>query len=279
MAYFIGTILPYITVAIFLGGLTWHLWRWTAARIPHFIALSPFPKSWAGSVGFIVWQILLFWNILKFDRRLWIGAWPMHVAIGAILGGHILGIYTLGLQFHMIFPYAISEALSESLSDLLGKTIGVIFVAAAAYLLYRRFAYDRVAAISAPSDYLHLLLLLIIGGIGVYMRFVPGASLHYDEARHFLAGLFLFRPEPLPDNVFFLLHFLFVQILMIIFPFSKLMHPFGMLWNRWVVNRPYEEPAMGIPGAQIVAPAGVIYEDSGRTIRVEHWPRFPVKGV
>lgn len=268
MTYFIGQVLPYIVVAVFLGGITWRVWRWMIPRIVHNIALSPFPNGWPQAIGFIVWQILLFWNILKFDWRLWIGAWPMHVAVGAILGGHLLGIYTLGTQFHIIFPYAISEALSESLSNFLGTTMGIVFVVALLYLLYRRVAIPRVAAVSAPSDYLHLLLLLAIGGVGVYMRLVPEAALHYAEAKHFLAGLFLFRPEPLPDNPFFFTHFLLVQILMLVFPFSKLMHPLGMLWERWIVNRPFKEPAMGLPGAQLRPPAGVVGEDSGRTLVV-----------
>ncbi|MEW6572274.1 MAG: respiratory nitrate reductase subunit gamma [Bacillota bacterium] len=251
MYFFVGKILPYITVAILLGGITWRIWRWTIGRIKFNITIPPFPSSWTAAVAWILWQIVSFWNILKFDRPLWVGAWPMHVALASIAGGHVLGVYTLGMQFHLLLPWLVSEHASEAASNALGTTFGIIFFVSLLYLLYRRFAVEKVRAISATSDYLHLVLLLAIVGIGDYMRLVHTASLHYDEARHFMAGLFTFNPQPLPDNFFFFLHFLLVQIMLIVFPFSKLMHPFGILWNRWIINRPYQQPPMGLPGTKI----------------------------
>ncbi|MDI6630825.1 MAG: respiratory nitrate reductase subunit gamma [Bacillota bacterium] len=251
MRLFVGQILPYITVAILLGGITWRIWRWMIGRIVFNITLAPYPSSWLAAAGWILWQIATFWNIFKFDRSLWVGAWPMHVALAAIGGGHVLGVYTLGMQFHLLLPWLVTEHQSEAASNALGTTFGIIFFVALLYLLYRRFAIEKVRAISATSDYLHLVLLLLIVGIGDYMRLVHSASLHYDEARVFMAGLFTFNPQPLPENWYFFFHFLLVQIMLIIFPFSKLMHPFGILWNRWIYNRPYERPPVGLPGIKL----------------------------
>ncbi|MBU4534155.1 MAG: respiratory nitrate reductase subunit gamma [Eubacteriales bacterium] len=251
MEQFVGQIMPYFTVAIFLGGVTWRLWRWMIPRIMHNITLSPFPGTWTAAVTWWVWQIAIFWNILKFDRALWIGAFPFHAALIAIIAGHAMGIYTLGLQFHMIAPLLVSADLSVWLSDLLGTTMGLVFLVAVLYLLYRRFTVEKVRAISSTSDFLHLFLLLTIAGLGNYMRLVPDAHTTYLEARTFMAGLFTFNPVALPQNAFFMWHFFFVQCLMIIFPFSKLMHVFGFFWMRWMVNRPFKEWAPGMPGAKV----------------------------
>lgn len=255
MKFFIGQVMPYITVTIFLLGLLWRAWRWTGALRIHNITLSPFARNWADTIGIILAQILFFWNPWKFDRPLWVGAWPMHVALAGVLGGHVLGIYFLGTQFIYI---GLSVAASKQASVLLGQLIGVVFLVALLYLLYRRIAIEKVRAVSAPSDYLHLLLMLAIVVVGDLMRFLPSAELEYEEARHFLAGLFTFHPVPIPDNWYFIIHFLLVQILMIVFPFSKLVHPLGMLWERWIVNRPYQDTPLGLPGVRLTlsGPAG-----------------------
>ncbi|RDV84556.1 respiratory nitrate reductase subunit gamma [Ammonifex thiophilus] len=251
MKYFLVQILPYFTVALFLGGIVWRIWRWMIARIVHNITLSPFPSNWVAAILWILWQMVFFWNVLKFDPWLWVGAWPMHVALFSILGGHVLGIYTLGTQFHLLFPWLITEAQSEHASEFLGTFFGIIFFVALVYLLVRRLTLTRMKVLSSTSDYLHLLLLLAISGVGNYMRLVEGAGVTYAEARTFLAGLFTFNPQPFPDNWFFFTHFLLVQLLMIVFPFSKLMHSFGIMWERWIVNRPYKEAPLGLPGVKL----------------------------
>ncbi|MBO8127899.1 MAG: respiratory nitrate reductase subunit gamma [Peptococcaceae bacterium] len=251
MDQFVGQILPYITVAIFLGGITWRIWRWMIPRIVHNITLAPFPSSWFTAIVLMLWQALSFWNLLKFDRPLWVGAWPMHIALLNIVGGHVVGFYTLGLQFHIIAPLIITEHMSEVASDFLGTFFGLVFLAALLYLLYRRFAVEKVKAVSSASDYLHLVLLIAIAALGNYMRLVPEVHMTYAEVREFLAGLFLFSPEPLPENVLFVWKFFLVQVLMIVFPFSKLMHAFGFFWERWIVNRPYKEAPLGLPNAKL----------------------------
>ncbi|MGC7846587.1 respiratory nitrate reductase subunit gamma [Desulforudis sp. 1088] len=251
MEVFVGQILPYITVAIFLGGITWRIWRWMIPRIVHNITLSPFPSNWVEAVMHPVVQLLTMWNVLKFDRGLWIGAFLLHFSLINILGGHVTGFYWVGEHFHVWAPNLVTLHQSELASDFLGTVFGWLLFAAILILLYRRFAVEKVKLVSATSDYLHLFLLLTIVSIGNWMRNVPDFSVPYQVARDVLAGLFTFNPVPLPDNPFFLYHFLFVQILMIIFPFSKLMHTFGMFWERWIVNRPYREAPRGLPGAQI----------------------------
>ncbi len=265
MEYFVGYILPYISLTIFVLGCAFHLWRWTASNLRHYASLAPFPTSWAGTVGFIGWQIVSFWNVFKFDRVLWFGAWPMHLALAMIAGGHLLGIYTLGTQFTYL---GVTAEQSVAASEFLGAFFGWVVFAGLIYLLIRRVIFPHVRAISAPSDYLHLILLITITGIGNYMRLVPAVQCTYEEARLFIGGLITFNWAPLPESAFFFWHFLAVQVLMIVFPFSKLMHSFGMLWERWIINRPFKEWPIGMPGTQKPLSRDYSGQDSGRRLVV-----------
>jgi nitrate reductase gamma subunit len=251
MDLIIGQILPYTAAVVFIGGVTWRIWRWMIPRIVHNITLSPWPASWSAAIVWILWQFATFWNLLKFDRPLWAGAWFMHIALFLMLGGHIAAIYTVGLQFHLMAPGIITPEMSLALSVWIGTVLGLIFLAALLYLLGRRLVNEQVRNISSASDFLHLFLLIGIAALGNIMRLFPDYRLGYAPVREYLAGLFLFNPQPLPDHTLFIMKYTLVMTLMIVFPFSKLMHSFGFFWERWIVNRPYKEPARGLPGARL----------------------------
>jgi len=253
VTYFILQILPYIALPIFVIGILYRLGRWASGRIVHNITLTPAPTTQTGALVDIATEAIFFRSIFNTDKALWGGAWIMHMALFAILGGHVMGIGTLGLQFYYIG--LTSEATSEMLSNLLGTSMGVVVLVGLLYLLYRRMAINEVKAVSAPSDYAHLLLLIAIVSVGNFMRFVPEWGIHYEPVREYIIHLAKLMPIT-PDmevmhKPLLALHLLLVQILMIIFPFSKLLHVFGMFAHRWIVNRPYVEPANGLPGAPV----------------------------
>lgn len=250
VAYFIAQVLPYITITIFVLGVLYRLGRWAAARIVHNITLSPFPKNNAEVVGIYAREIISFRNLFKFDFPVWVGAWPMHVALFFVIGGHIMGIYFLGKQFVYV---GMSEALSEHMSELLGTVFGLVLLAGLLYLLYRRVTVDKVRHVSTTSDYFHLLLLIAIVSVGNFMRLFPQYGIEYAPVREYLTTLLMFQPAAIPDNPLFITHLLLVQILLIIFPFSKLMHLFGMFGMRWIENRVYKEPAPGLPNVNRLA--------------------------
>lgn len=177
----------------------------------------------------------------------------MHIALFSILGGHVMGIGLLGLQFYYIG--LTSAHTSEMMSNLLGTSFGIVVLLGLLYLLYRRMAINEVKAVSAPSDYAHLFLLIAIVSVGNFMRFVPEWGIHYEPVRDYVANLITLAPVT-PDmevmhKPMFVIHLLLVQILLMIFPFSKLLHVFGMFAHRWIINRPYVEPAPGMPGAAV----------------------------
>ncbi|GAB6159079.1 sulfate reduction electron transfer complex DsrMKJOP subunit DsrM [Desulfotomaculum varum] len=253
MTYFILQILPYISVSILVLGLLYRMGRWASGRIVHNITLTPAPTTQAGALLDIAAEVVFFRSLYKADKAVWTGGWIMHVALFSILGGHIMGIGLLGLQFYYIG--LTSEHTSEYLSNLLGTSFGVVVLLALLYLLYRRLTINEVKQVSAPSDYLHLLMLIAIVSVGNLMRFVPEWGIHYEPVRDYVANLLTLTPVT-PDmevmhKPLFVLHLLLVQILMIYLPFSKLLHIPGMFAHRWIINRPYVEPAPGMPGAAV----------------------------
>ena len=105
----------------------------------------------------------------------------------------------------------------------------------------RRFLVDRVRYITGPSDHLILALLIGIGLTGLGMTFV----VHVDvvSVKHFFLGLVSFHIQPLPADPLLLLHLLLVAILMIVFPYSKLLHAPGLFFSptRNQVDNPREQ--------------------------------------
>ncbi len=254
MKLLIGQILPYITVTLFTLGILYRLGRWAGARIVHNITLSPWLQT-SGQVALRVGsEAFLFRNLFRFDKALWAGALLMHFALLNILVGHIVGFSFLGKQFALIPGLGITPELSKKMSDLLGSVFGIVLFVALLYLLYRRFAKDTVKFVTKPSDNLWLIYLLVLVGMGDIMRLVPDFHIEYVLVRDYIAALILFQPVvhmELLNSVFFLAHLLLVQILLIVFPFSKLMHFFGMFAERYIVNRVYHDTAPGLPNIEV----------------------------
>lgn len=254
MSWFILQVLPYITVTVFTLGILYRLGRWAGARIVHNITLAPFPQNNSQVVGIFATEVIFFRSLFKSDFALWVGAWVMHIALFSVIGGHLMGIYTLGKQFVYI---GMSEGLSEAMSSLLGTTFGIVVFFALLYLLFRRMSIQKVKEVTVTSDYLILILLLSIVTAGDIMRLVPSLSMEYAPAKEYVTYLVMLQPIPATaevlHNVIFVIHLLLVQLLLIIFPFSKLMHILGMFAERWIINRPYTEPAPGLPNVDVPA--------------------------
>jgi nitrate reductase gamma subunit len=105
----------------------------------------------------------------------------------------------------------------------------------------RRFLVDRVRYITSTSDHLILALLIAIGLSGLMMRFVA----HTDiiRVKDFFQGLYVGQITVLPADPLLLLHLLLVAGLMIIFPYSKLLHAPGLFFSpsRNQVDNPREK--------------------------------------
>ena len=95
-------------------------------------------------------------------------------------------------------------------------------------LLARRIFVDRVRYISNPSDYLMLILIISIAVTGLLMKWF-----HTDiyAVKMFFIVLMYFKWSELPSDFILLLHLSLVLLLMIIFPYSKLLHAPGLFFS------------------------------------------------
>ena len=79
-------------------------------------------------------------------------------------------------------------------------------------------------------------LLLAIAVTGNHMRLV--LDVEQNAMREFMQGLFRFSWRPVPESagISFVWHFALVQVLMIYFPFGKLLHTIGSVFSKMVAR-------------------------------------------
>ncbi len=113
------------------------------------------------------------------------------------------------------------------------QPIGILaafaMVAGLLALLARRIVVERIRYISGPSDHLMLALILAIGLSGLGMKFLARTDI--VGVKEFFLGLIYFDPRPLPADPALIVHLTLVLTLMVVFPFSKLLHAPGVFFS------------------------------------------------
>ncbi|MBE0429324.1 MAG: respiratory nitrate reductase subunit gamma [Thermoleophilia bacterium] len=245
----------YIAFNIFLVGILLKLWKYAATPAPLKIPQTPAPKTAAG-VGFRMFQeVALFKSLFRGNKLVWLGGYIFHLGLLLVFIKH----------FRFLLP---STPLLLDNFVKYDLYTGFILLGALAFLFILRLAIDRHFFISVINDYLLLGLLMAIASTGLLSRFWPGGGVkaNIPEIKAFVGGLFSFHPGPVPLNALFLIHFSLVMILLMYFPFSKMMHAFGVFfsptrnqidnsrqkrWGPWTVRTPGrpqpEEPVYAQP--------------------------------
>jgi len=225
MSWFVCGILPYVTAVVFVGGLVYALRRMarTAATGIKFI-VYPAAGSRSRLAADVAREVLLFPTIFATNKRFWALAWLFHLTLLVLFLGHLRVLTE---------PRWLWDALgiSAEQADLLGQQVGSVFgvtlLVTVVLLLLRRLA-PNLLALSVAEDYLLLILILGLALTGDAMRF--GGSIDLEELRQYFRGLATFHPAP-PANPMFTAHFFLAQLLLMYFPFSKLMHAFNVFWT------------------------------------------------
>ncbi len=215
-------ILFYVAALILAGGLAWRVWSWFKTPAPLKVFLSPAPLESTGAACRVMREVVLFESLFKSSKWIWILAALFHASLAFELLVH--------LRYIMV-PYPAPFALVQAFAEIgaLGLLAGI------AGLWARRLLIDRVRYISGLSDHLMLALLACIATTGLTMRLVAPTDIVGVKA--FVLGLFLFDWQPLPGDFFLLAHLFLVACLMIVLPFSKLLHAPGVFFspsrNQW----------------------------------------------
>ena len=114
-------------------------------------------------------------------------------------------------------------------ADMAGLS-GLVLLAAAFYLFLRRVFIPQVRYISLANDFFPLFLIMGIAFTGIFMRYF--AKVDVTAAKELSYGLVSFSLPSLAKmqeiGSIFYIHVFFVSVLLIYFPWSKLMHMGGV---------------------------------------------------
>ncbi|MBI5252299.1 MAG: sulfate reduction electron transfer complex DsrMKJOP subunit DsrM [Desulfomonile tiedjei] len=249
-----GVVIPYIAIAVFVVGIIYRILEWAKVPVPFRIPTtcgqgkslpwikadnleSPY-NTW-GVIGRMALEVFLFRSLFRNTKAelregpnvtygsakwLWLGGIAFHYAFLTIVLRHI--------RFFVEPIPSFVELLSsvDGFFQLLVPTVfltDIALLAAATFLFLRRVFLPQLRYISLAADFFPLLLILGIAISGVLMRNVWKVDLLM--VKQLAVGLFTLHPTvPAGISSIFYVHLFLVCVLLVYFPFSKLMHAGGV---------------------------------------------------
>jgi len=208
------------TVAFFvlIIGLGIKIFQYSKVPAPLKIPVTPAPLTKGGVAFRLAKEAILFASLFRSNKWTWLFGWMFHMSLFIVLAIH-LRYFVQDVPTWLVLLQPIGKYAAFTM------VIGLIG------LYLRRYYVARIKYISSPSDYAWLVLLILIGLSGITMRFIT----HTDiiQVKAFALGLTTFNPQlwqDLPLDFPLLVHLLLVAILMILMPFSKLLHIPGLFF-------------------------------------------------
>jgi nitrate reductase gamma subunit len=218
----------YAATAILIAGLANKIMQFAKTPAPLKIPTTPAPTTQTGVVLRMFREVAFFESLFKATKWTWLFGYLFHIALFLVLLRHLrYFINPVPMPIEIVQPF--------------GMYGGFAMVAGLFGLWARRFLVDRVRYISAASDHLILMLLIGIGISGLLMTF--GVHTDVVAVKSFFIGLMTFSWSELPADTLLIIHLSLVAALMIIFPFSKLLHVPGVFFSpsRNQVDNPREQ--------------------------------------
>ncbi|MBT3010353.1 MAG: respiratory nitrate reductase subunit gamma [Candidatus Thiodiazotropha sp. (ex Lucina aurantia)] len=217
-----------VATLVLVLGLARKIVQYARTPAPLKIPTTPAPVNQTGVVLRMFREVVFFESLFKSTKWTWVFSWMFHMGLFLVLARHVrYFIDPVWLPIQLIQPF--------------GKYAAFAMIAGLAGLLIRRIFVDRVRYISSPSDFLWLLLLIFIGLSGATMTFL----IHTDvvAVKQFFTGFWTFSGGDLPMDPVLLVHLTLVAVLMLLLPFSKLLHIPGVFFSptRNQVDNPREK--------------------------------------
>ncbi len=231
-------VLLVLATLFMLGGLARKARQYRATPAPLKIPVTPAPKSTGGVVLRLAKEVVLFASLFRSSKWTWVFGWLFHVSLLLAFVRHLRYIIDPDGIFGFMMP-----VLGLWVVQTAGQYAAFGMLIGLGGLLARRFLVARVRYISAPSDYLMLLLIMAIAFSGFLMSFVPGFSIDIVAVKVFMLGIINFDLQALPDSSVLVIHLLLVAALGFILPISKLLHIPGVFYapTRNQVDNPREK--------------------------------------
>ncbi len=217
-----------VAFLVLVIGLAKKIIQYSRVPAPLKIPVTPAPLTRGGVALRLAKEVILFAALFRSNKWTWLFGWMFHMSLFVVLTIHLrYFIEDVPMWLVLLQP--------------IGKYAAFTMVIGLLGLLVRRYYVARVKYISSPSDYLWLYLLIVIGLTGITMRFIT----HTDivSVKQFSLGLLSFNWQSLPMDFPLMVHLFLVAVLMILLPFSKLLHIPGLFFapTRNQVDNPREK--------------------------------------
>lgn len=209
-------ILAYLAIAVFLIGFLARIWAYAKTPSPLKIPLNPSPVKPAGVAPRILSEVALFKSLFFSNRVIWLAGYIFHIGLLLVLVKHIRFVIPVTLPGLAYFTT-------------LETYVGVIMLGGLLLLLLLRFVVDRTAYVSVMSDYILLILIISIAGTGLLAKHFFRVDV--TQVKEFMMGIISFNPQTMPPDTIFIIHISLVLLLLVYFPFSKLMHAGGIFFS------------------------------------------------
>lgn len=198
---FIAVVFPYIAVGIFLLGSAWRFVRWRSMPAHVKWALYPVPEGVAGQLKYMAKEMFTFETLYRFNRRLWVGSFSMHMAMaGAVL---FFIVYLLGGSTRIVV-----------------QTCLLVIAAGAAYIIGLRVLDRNLRVLSNAEEFFNLAFLAVVAAAGW-----AASILHVPVSlRVYFFGLLEFRPDPAFFSTVHFTALLLGGLFLMYLPLSKMIH-------------------------------------------------------
>jgi nitrate reductase gamma subunit len=260
--YLVGVVVPYLALAIFLGGFGYKVIGWARSPVPFRVPTTcgqekslawvkanerESPSTSRGVLVRMALEVLAFRSLFRNTRAeykpdrsfaypqemwLWMAAIAFHYSLLVIVLRHFRFFANPVPYFARLL--ADVDGFFEVLLPSLYITDAVLLLALG-YLLLRRVIYPQLRYISLANDYFPVLLILSIGLSGALMRHVPLLRVDLEAAKGLAHGIFSLQPPDLATvakiGPTFFVHLFLVSSLIAYFPFGKLMHMPGVFMS------------------------------------------------
>ena len=216
MTIIYGSLFYFATLILFIG-LAYRVYEYASIPAPLKIPTPPAPKTKKGVAVRLFREVVLFESLFHSAKWTWLFGWLFHFA--------------LLLAFFRHLRYVTDPVwfwVSWEIVQAAGHYAAYMMLIGLFGLFARRVFVDRVRHISAPSDYLILVLIIGIALSGLLMKWFPTDIF---ALKQFFLGLIYFNWSELPSDFMLLIHLGLVLLLMIIFPYSKLLHAPGLFFS------------------------------------------------
>jgi len=216
-------------ITLFVLGVVGRLLGWFRTPQPFGVPLTPCPSTRWGAFGRVMADFLLFRSLWRSQEPRGSVRWFAHLLFAACSWLFHVSFWIVIIRHLRYFIYPVPFWV-EWFRDI-GIWAGYVLAIAAFILLLRRLAVAREAFISVFADYFAIGLLILIAASGLLIHYYARADI--AKVKDFLLHAMNFQLEPKvpPLGVVMLVHIVAVLALVAYFPYSKLMHGLGLLFN------------------------------------------------